>query len=706
MLSPVALENFSENGFLGLSDSQISLDDLGSLEKRFQTLRKDNSELSDYRINLSNIAVILNVPQQVITGRITEYPCRTWKENYTDFTLVQMANIHGFNASLNLSDPKEEHVNKLSRGLVSLLVQPWSSIRLENVVFHEYNQIDSSASMGFYDYSLYSLARNKVLKVLTIKPLSLISHGRSIVNFLTEHTELQRLRLQITESNRENWQELCQTVSRHPNLEYFHLDTSVLDANAYIALNKLLDENYRIKISVPEPTNRNVLKAYEHLKQRLSTPGLERFKADYLTQDTLLQVAVNSLEFLQKLKSPEQINDQVRFEKLFNFLVDNKSHLAITDDQKEDWIENAKVLPIIYQNHPEYLKNEASLVQLRMDALVADGNKTIGYVLLEKALETQNQSALETLLYANANLFEFPDNNEEAVLVNALQSKGDLKRIVVEYIQQDQRLVALAEEYLVAYPELKNLFKDFKNHLDKYGAHLVKKDNPSVLFSLSKNILYAWRKILDFENPSGTRGKECAELYLNLDKSLKIIAHNPEGATYDSFDEVHKIIIKMKEDSMKAVRGAFNSSFLHEEALALVSNFERQLMNVKKKVVNETFKNKDNEIKQLKEGRKQERSVFNGKSTQLEAENAEVRAENAEVRAENAEIKAENAEIKAENSAIRSENAEMKKKQVRMEKQLNALTRQIGADTHSEARSNPSSSQDQARGQTHRFYRP
>ncbi|EDP46016.1 hypothetical protein RICGR_1152 [Rickettsiella grylli] len=97
-------------------------------------------------------------------------------------------------------------------------------------------------------------------------------------------------------------------------------------------------------------------------------------------------------------------------EQQFDFLVDNEGYRAIASDQKEAWAEKIKVLPLVYQNHIDYLEQEASFVQLQMSEVVADGSKTIGYVLLEKALETQNPKALKTLLNANINLFEFQHN--------------------------------------------------------------------------------------------------------------------------------------------------------------------------------------------------------------------------------------------------------------------------------------------------------
>ncbi|MFZ0218903.1 MAG: hypothetical protein WAL30_01670 [Candidatus Aquirickettsiella sp.] len=246
-----------------------------------------------------------------------------------------------------------------------------------------------------------------------------------------------------------------------------------------------------------------------------------------------MRVAVTALESLQKLKSGpiDQIKEHALLEKQFNFLLTNQGHLAITSSEKEDWIKNATILPNIYKNHAEYLKSESTLVQLHLDELVPNGTRTVSYVLLEKALETENPEAMRTLLNAKANLFEFPNNDEEPFLVKVLQSKGDLKKLVVDHIRKDQRLIELASECLITYPDLSHTFGDLKSHLDHYSSHLVKRDNPYTLLSISNEVLGIWRRLLGIQNPATTRGKECAQIYLDLDKSLQIIKADPEELT-------------------------------------------------------------------------------------------------------------------------------------------------------------------------------
>jgi len=626
------LKNFYENGLFELTNAQIFFEHIVGLKKEIQHLKDDKPRIHNYEIDLKNISVIPGLlpregQKQLLTGRANEHENRSWNEKFPDAFLAQMATVNEFNIPLNFMDTGKDYeinLDTLAQSLIFLLVQPdfWNSVKLERLFFYKKDQIDYKTTRHFYNSLLNSLAQNESLKALSIKPFSLSQHRKGLVDFLTQHTELEVLQLEVIEANGQDWLELCQILSTHPKLKSFHLDdNSLLDANAYSALVSLLDKNYRIEISLPEPTECALLEAYEPLKQRLSKTGLERFKEDHLAQDKLLHVALTALDFIQKLRSTDQIKKQVLFKKQFDFLIANEGQLAITHYQKEDWAKSINVLPLVYQHHTEYLKNESSLVRLQMDKLVADGSKTVGYVLMEKALETQNRGALETLINANVNLFEFPDNEEEPFLVKALQSRGDLKRLVVEHIRQDQRLTERASEYLAVYPDLSDLFKEFKEHLDGYGAHLVKKDNPSILLLISKKILSTWRKVLDLENPSGRRGRECAEILLTLDKSLQIIGHTPGGASYDSFDEVHKIMIKMREDSMQALRGFFNTSLLHEKILKLIKKFEMQLLATKKVVVDK----KDEAINHLEENHQREKALLHEKLKKAEAERAEMK---------------------------------------------------------------------------------
>ena len=291
-------------------------------------------EIVFYQLHLSKVQFLpgplprAEMPEHVLSGAAVEHTPRLWHGRLTDVAIVQMGAANGFNASLNFrnqEESQEQQLAVLKGALLSLLGLPttWNSIELDHVFFHKNHHKDHETTEHFYNDLLSSLAKNDSLKELSIKPFSLTKYRNSLVNFLTQNTELEVLRLEISEANGQDWQELSQILAAHFKLKSLNLDNSVLDANAYSVLANLLDENYRIEITLPEPTDEDLLKAYEPLKQRLSKPGLVRFTEDYLSQYKLIQVAVTALESLQKLKSSpiDQIKEETLLGKQFDFLL-------------------------------------------------------------------------------------------------------------------------------------------------------------------------------------------------------------------------------------------------------------------------------------------------------------------------------------------------------------------------------------------------
>jgi hypothetical protein len=548
------------------------------------------------------------------------------------------------------------------------------------------------------------------------------------------HTKLDTLHLDITEAKQSDWQALCRVLASHPTLKSLNLGSSILDAYVYTTLAEdLLDKNYQIEITLTEPTDPDLLEAYQPLKQLLFQPGLERFKEKYLSQNNLFQMAVESLESLKKLKSVRyQNSQQAQLEKQFDFLLRNRASLTITNGNYND------VLRPIYQKH-HYLINEESpsLIKLHLDALLPSNTaKTVGSILLEKALETNNQKVIQTLLNANVNLFEFPPDEEEPFLVKALQSSGNIRRLVldhirrndqleefdllqlrianesktigyillkktlqnenlyilrnllaakadlfefpkdeqepflikvfqssgelknfvVDYIRQDSRLIQLTSERLKNYSGLLQVFTNLKNHLDKYSSHLVKKDNPSLLMSIAYEALTTWNKMLGLQNPSEARDKECAQIYKDLDESLKVINQSPLGLTYAAFSEVQKIMHRMKGKSVNALRGIFNVSSLHDKAIKLVDEFDDQLKASKDQLLEQqdkTIQDQAEQIKQLTENREKEQKELKTENVELKIKQADTEIKLAEMEVKQHKLEVENAEIKAESSEIR-----------------------------------------------------
>jgi hypothetical protein len=740
MLFPSTLKKFSENGFFELKNSEFSSGNIQDLEKNIEQLQQKQFSIP-LRIRLKDIQMIPDISRRKHgSGPVIHHVPRRWADSYGDLAISQMGSLQGFNTPVSFGDINEvvwhpseleTPLESLKKGLLSLLTQSWSSIELDQLFFCPYHQLDALATQQFYNELLKSLANNSALQKLSISPFSL-SKQIDVIQFLA-NTTLEQLHLDITETDQSSWQQLCRILERHPTLKSLNLGNSVLDTSAYTALANLLDKNYQIDITLSEPTDVKVLNAYQALKKRLSKPGLERFKEKNLSQDKLLQIAIAALESLKEFTSnSQQTLQQAQLEQQFAFLLRSQDSLAITDGNYTD------LLHPIYQDH-RYLINEKSpeLVQLDVNTLpsnisktigcillekaleannpkaiqtllnananllefpaheeepflvkllqtqgaiktlvlericrdsqleesdlfqlqLADGNKTVGYVLLKKALETQNLSALQNLLNAKADLFETPEDEQEPFLVKVFQSPGELKKFVVDYIRRDSRLIALTSERLKNYSGLLQVFTHLKNHLDKYSLHLVKKDNPSLLMSIAYETLATWNKMLGLQNPSETRDKECAQIYKDLDASLKVINQNPLGVTYAALSEVQMIMHKMKKKSVNALRGIFNVSSLHDKAIKLVDEFDNQLKANKDQIFaqqNEMLKNQAEKIKQLEENHEKER-------VKTQEEQEKLKTENTELKIKQAAAEEKLAEMKEKQSKSETENAEIKK---------------------------------------------
>ena len=746
-----ALKSFYETGFFELKNSEFSSKNIQDLEKAIKKKIEERKKspytfLNFFRIILENIQMIPDLPRKKYgSGPVIQHVPRRWTDNYSDFTISQMGSSHGFNLPINYGDrdeviwhPKEEKtpLEILQKDLLSLLLNhSWRIIKLDQLFFFTNHQMDVKTTQDFYNELLKALAKNIFLLELTISPFSLSKYQDTLISFLAK-TNLGYLNLEITEADPSSWEKLLRKLERS-NFITFNLGNSLLDSSIYMALADLLDKNYTITIKLSEPTDPELLCAYQPLKKQLLKSGLERFKERRLTQDKLFQIAIETLEKLKSNEFGPSPSQQAKFEKQFGFLLKDQAYMPTDGDYWD-------VLYPIYQNNWNLINSESpSLIQLNIDnhpanstqtmgsillekALevsnqnaiqtllnananllefpshgkesflvkvlqspgaikervlnhirqknqleesdllqlpVADGSRTIGYVLLEKALKTKNLSMLEDLLKINVNLFERPNDYEEPFLVKALQSKGTLKKMVVEYIQKNPQIMKRATEYFGHDSNLKNIFGKFKDHLDNYATHLIKKDNPSILVTITKKILMTWREIINFENPSDKRDQECAQMYFNLNEMLEVF--EKKLTPYDTFDEMHKIIIKMKEKSVEAIRGFFNSSFLHEKILKLITEFEYELLGSKKSVF-------DKSIDQIKQAREQDRLVFNEKIEKME-----------------------------------TENAAMKENQARMEAEINALRKQIGTHTFfSETKPDTFNLSDQTKDEHEKLMRP
>ena len=607
-----AYDKFSKDGFFELNSQLLYAQQIHQLQARARFLKQDKAEIACCRFHLKRVKLtpgrLVNAdPEQVVRGVIVEHSeARPWQDKFADFTLLQMArSSNGSNVELRFSEPGEHlelsSEDRLKEAFLGLLSQAdtWNSIKIDWVSFFE----QGSTHYLKPDFQNQLLARlaatGSALKELSLKPFSLRESLAELINFLLQSPVLESLHLEINGADRGDWLPLSQALARHPKLKCINFGNIPLDAEAYQALPKLLDKNYRIeRIDLPEPSGDSAAGAiYEQLKQRLSKPVWIRFKEEQLSQSRLLEVAIKSLEKIKALKLESLQNkrqkqhqkQQISFlMKRFVFLLTDQTELVVGDDAKEAWLKEASVLPLVYQDYKAYMKKHSALVQLHLQEFIAEQGKTVGYLLLEKAVEVGNAEALKILLEAKVDLLAAPDSTETPILVKALQGKGNraIKEVVLHHVARDPRLLKQASQNFSDYPEVCIVLGEIKTHLDDYADILIYKSDLPKLISITKNFVNICRWMLGSEAPSENRGEEYAKIYLDLDRCIQVAMDSAQGKpSYDSLSEAQKIVQEMKRNSLDAERGFLNRSALHTKMLQLLAKLDQELEKSKSKIV-------------------------------------------------------------------------------------------------------------------------
>ncbi|MFM2323040.1 MAG: hypothetical protein RLZZ225_1193 [Pseudomonadota bacterium] len=693
-----AYDKFAKDGTFELNAQSLYAQQIRQLQSRVRFLQQDKPEISAYQLHLNRVKLILGRlpkadPERVISGVIVEHPePRSWQDRFADLSLLQMArSSNDSSTELRFSDsdeylqfPTEDKPKEAFLDLLSL-ADTWSSIKIDWVFSCEEGRMHYLRP-DFQNQLLSKLAATQSgLKELSLKPCSLGEILAEFINFLLHSPALESLHLEINSANRgDDWLQLSQALAGHPKLKCIDFGSIPLDTAAYQILPKLLDKNYRIeRIDLPEPGRDNTaVEIYEQLKQRLSKPVWARFKEEQLSQPRLLQVAIKSLEKIKALKlvSPQNKRQkqhqkqQISFlMKRFVFLLSDRTELELVDDTKEAWLREASVLPRVYQDYKAYMKRYSDLVQLHLQEFIAEQGKTVGHLLLEKAVELGNAEALTILLDAKMDLLAAPQLAETPILVTALQGKGNraIKEVVLHHVARDPRLMQQAAQNFSEYPEVCTVLGEIKTHLDGYADILIYKSDLPKLISITKNFVNLCRWMLGSEIPSEKRGEEYAKIYLNLDKCIQVAMDSALGKpSYDSLSESQKIVQEMRDISLQAERGLLNRSALHSKMLELLARLDQELKNSQSKIVQRkdntiveqentivtqqhVIAEKEATINKLLEAAAQEQAIMQAKHAQEQAEmKVEIEAKmKAEIEAKmQAEIEAK---IKAEMKAFK-----------------------------------------------------
>ncbi|MFM2322974.1 MAG: hypothetical protein RLZZ225_1127 [Pseudomonadota bacterium] len=480
-----ALDRFKRDGFFSL-DTNLQVEQIEILKTCVNLLRVNRPEIPFYQFHLTQVEFIpVYLPRSERVGAvIVAYPAQgDWSAGITNAAFLQKARLANelnrgltFNVSSGLETPTQEPLKNALYRLLSQ-VDTWNSIKIDQVFFSAQNARPDYLNADFHNDLLAKLAEPAAssLQELSLKPFSLSNSVTALVDFLAQSLSLETLHLQITEASRDDYRQLSQALVKHPNLQYLDFANTQFDEAIYVALSTLLDENYRIKsINIAAPTgDASLIDTYKQFNQRVLKPCQVRFKEERLSQDKLLALAFQTLAEREKIQLEQHAlgdgakDKQALLRERIKFLFSDQGTRATTDAEKASWLIKAEVLPAVYVNHKQYLKEYAALLQLQLRELVVGRMNTAGYLLLEQAFAVKDTPVIQCLLEAKANLFELPPLGiEKLFLVRLLETEGPWQALVIAHLKKDLNVLLTAIKILSPYEKLATICKELKSHID------------------------------------------------------------------------------------------------------------------------------------------------------------------------------------------------------------------------------------------------
>ncbi len=563
----LAFNRFIHDGFFELNNSILHLGQLNQLQEYIFGER--NPEIPYYQFHLNNVYLIPHyIFEDVIAGAITEHEHvvgNDHRDKHVDAHLVRMlAPTNNFNLGLPITTQITDfssQKNHFERTLFSLLTLPstWDEIHLNGAYF-SYENKDPPLSFNFSNNLLRKLEKTETI----LKKLSLTGIGfeqKILIETLARASELEFLGLKIDWQHEYDFHWLVPELAKHPSLVMLDLGDVPLQRMSYNSLISLLSKNYRIsEIRFTEPVAEQFIGlegVHEAIRQRLAGDREEQFKSEQLSEDKLVSLAeeaiqFNHVEYLQIVLSYQLGLGRITAED--------------KEENKEIWLQRAcSILPEVYKNHPEYLQEVSSLFALDLSRPFKATGKTIGYYLLEKAFRIKSGGSIQLLLQAGANIFETP-KDQRIFLLKRLFDGNECppwKEAVIEHIQQSLTILAPGISKLHRFFDLYVTFNNIKKHLDNYLDKLKTRMTHPVYLQVITGV-HAFL---------GERYQQYIQSLHSLVDSIAAVTSkglNAEGnIAYESMVELMDYSRKMIEDAKKANRGYLNRSEFNDGLISL-----------------------------------------------------------------------------------------------------------------------------------------
>lgn len=242
---------------------------------------------------------------------------------------------------------------------------------------------------------------------------------------------------------------------------------------------------------------------------------------------------------------------------------------------------------IKYPELDRSFKSDQPVAPLYINQLIDDGTRTLGYCLLEKALQENDVYMVKYLIKAGADLLEQRD--DETPFLFKLGTNRNFKLMILNYIIHQKVLANKIEDNLQNYAELQKDLADMEASFRAYAKILRQRAHG--LISDYQKLLNLFKTVASLSRPSKNREQEFIGIYWRLFKSV-ILLHDAAGkVTLESISDARAMLNKILTFSDKAELGLTHGSRLYKD-LGRKLNFIIKEMNDIKELMTQAHQEK------------------------------------------------------------------------------------------------------------------
>lgn len=426
-----------------------------------------NEFIQTGRFSLNNATLSLNELYQVY-GYVKSYsdPLRIYLRD------LRLTSQHAVSSDMS-SDALTPLINKLEQTLLNVLNHNlWQVIQLNKIEVIE----NAGFSDNFYHRFLCFSHYDNLKKLNLYLPNAGLE--QYFIQFLKTNPELEILRLDLGYAPKDFIEELTLSIT-NSKIKQLDFGNTPLDLDACRALDLLLDDNYYVRLKIPNVAyekeklreDDELHNAYVQLVRRAAKDNHERFKEEQLTQHKLLIIAENILRQKKKL------TDFLRL----------CSNLPMTTDNIE-FGGISCYIPQVYKKHPIYINRNHHAFRLNwLMPLEFDHQKTAAHHLINIAIEmkdgktiidileevkTQDEEGFATLLKAG-------EENSALAIITKFDNKDNKPpswlKPVKSYVEQHLECLIPRFEQLSSHKDLYALLREFRDHLTNYLQKMNKR---------------------------------------------------------------------------------------------------------------------------------------------------------------------------------------------------------------------------------------